>query len=415
MTDTEDNNRNGTRRQRFECGLPENATDEEKTDFVMYILRHWQRRNIKNQSLQSEYWDYFESFTLADFQALPAVTRNDLRTHLRDNGVFVTRKRGYPVARALYEALVDDLQWPKDDPERPPLTPAQLQRLQLSNYGYPAIPATPAPARLPGSVTTSALHRPFVGGLGGSSPVTSIPSIHTISQPASHTGSQPMFHSAPRHVATPAPQPVAAPTPQPVAAPPPQPVAAPPPQPVPATAQQPMSPAASQPMPPVAPQLMAPAASQPMPPVASQAMPPMAPQSMPPAVPQPIPPKALQPMPPKAPQPMSPPAQQPMPPKAPRLVMDPELGIFTRPRWALRSLSFENIEIDRKAHLLWLAWRTRLVRSPFPRESRRSAVQPLSRSSRKIPVGTMELIPSWNLTMISMTRLNLTMMTRWFI
>ena len=399
MTDTEDNNRNGTRRQRFECGLPENATDEEKTDFVMYILRHWQRRNIKNQSLQSEYWDYFESFTLADFQALPAVTRNDLRTHLRDNGVFVTRKRGYPVARALYEALVDDLQWPKDDPERPPLTPAQLQRLQLSNYGYPAIPATPAPARLPGSVTTSALHRPFVGGLGGSSPVTSIPSIHTISQPASRTGSQPMFHSAPRHVPTPAPQLVAASIQQPVATPAQQPVATPAPQPVAASTPQPVAAPAPQPVTDPAPQ--------PVPAPAPQPVPATAPQPMPPAVPQPIP------LP--TPQPMPPPAQQPMPPKAPRLVMDPELGIFTRPRWALRSLSFENMGIDGKARLLWLAWRMRLVRSPFPRESRRSAVQPLSRSSRKIPVGTMELIPSWNLTMISMTRLNLTMMTRWFI
>ena len=119
------NNRNdadgndATNHERFKYGLPSNATGRDKEDYVEYMLQHWEERKKKGSALQDDLWDCFDPYTLEDFQALSQELRESLREHLRRNGIYVPRRRGYSVAKALYEASHDDLEWPEDDWENP--------------------------------------------------------------------------------------------------------------------------------------------------------------------------------------------------------------------------------------------------------------------------------------------------------
>ena len=108
---------------------PTNAPKEDLNDFVTYVLHEWTRRNVKNFSLQGEFWSLFENFALEDFESLTPMIRGELRNHLRKKGVWVKQQRGYSVAKALWEALNSDLNnWPEGDPETPLFAPAKPPR-----------------------------------------------------------------------------------------------------------------------------------------------------------------------------------------------------------------------------------------------------------------------------------------------
>lgn len=121
-------------KEKYRYGLSVNAEKEEKGEYASFVLTRWgylkeEGRLAKRNSLKDEFQAYFEGFSQQDFTDIDKGYQIDLRSFLRDNGVYVAKRVGLRIAKALYESLeTEGNTWPEDDPDRPPPTPAPTPR-----------------------------------------------------------------------------------------------------------------------------------------------------------------------------------------------------------------------------------------------------------------------------------------------
>lgn len=105
---------------RFGCGLPENASADDKkasTDYRISAYRarpHW-----RNDTLSAYYADDFKDFTVDDFKDIRSDSRRELRDMLRNRGVYVPKGRGLSMSEGLFAVVQDDIPWPVDEDENP--------------------------------------------------------------------------------------------------------------------------------------------------------------------------------------------------------------------------------------------------------------------------------------------------------
>eukprot|EP00171_Calliarthron_tuberculosum_P004960 IDg4960t1 len=104
---------------KFDFGLPENASTQEMQEFADYSLQLYRTKRWEGKTLAEYFADDFEPFTENDYKGLKKVTRRDLRDFLREHGVFVPKGIGVQIPGALLRACCNHPPWPPDDPDTP--------------------------------------------------------------------------------------------------------------------------------------------------------------------------------------------------------------------------------------------------------------------------------------------------------
>lgn len=104
---------------KFAFGLMESPTDDDIAEFGEYSLNLYRDKNWTGETLSEVFYDDFESFTEAMFAKIPKVIRVELRDYLRQNNVYVPKRRGLKIPEALFKTITENPQWPLDDTDRP--------------------------------------------------------------------------------------------------------------------------------------------------------------------------------------------------------------------------------------------------------------------------------------------------------
>ncbi|KAI0995827.1 hypothetical protein K3495_g12354, partial [Podosphaera aphanis] len=70
-----------------------------------------------DEELWQGFQDYFEGWAVNNFKLAGLTDLNNLRTYLRQHGVYVQKRQGYSVAKALHKILVEEepAKWPADE------------------------------------------------------------------------------------------------------------------------------------------------------------------------------------------------------------------------------------------------------------------------------------------------------------
>lgn len=105
--------------ERFSHWLPDGATDEDKNDYLLYILKVYVKEDDRNEDLLEAFVEDVESFTLDDLKKAATVPRRNLRKLLYERGVFVERGAEVSIAAALYKTLTEQPPRPEEDGNRP--------------------------------------------------------------------------------------------------------------------------------------------------------------------------------------------------------------------------------------------------------------------------------------------------------
>ncbi|RKF64369.1 putative glycosyl transferase [Erysiphe neolycopersici] len=87
--------------------------------YVTYVFDVYKRQAWSGSTLAIQFAEDFEDFKQEDFNNCDKETLINLRKHMRRNGVYVSMKRFEPVAKALADAIKDELPWPELDKDRP--------------------------------------------------------------------------------------------------------------------------------------------------------------------------------------------------------------------------------------------------------------------------------------------------------
>ena len=154
----------------FEDGLPEGAPTEMRNAYTEHCIHTWKDQGLQRTPLLNTYSLAFENWDREDFRAISSPNRTALVHFLRAQGVYVPLARGIAHSVALHRTLTEDLEWPKNDSDRPQPTPAQKEWLELdakiqsysSNNSQASRRASPIPGTFPSeyAIPTAASHFP---------------------------------------------------------------------------------------------------------------------------------------------------------------------------------------------------------------------------------------------------------------
>ncbi len=75
---------------------------------ITEALKVWEEFGFKDMSLWETFQYDFESYTEEDFKSASTYNTRKLRTYLRKYGVWVRKQQRYPIARSLYDALLEE-------------------------------------------------------------------------------------------------------------------------------------------------------------------------------------------------------------------------------------------------------------------------------------------------------------------
>lgn len=81
-------------------------------------MKVYREKSWEGEILSEYFSEDFTSFTVNTFNGLPIDLRRELRDTLREKGVYVRQGSNVKIAESLYQAVHDDLQWPKDESEK---------------------------------------------------------------------------------------------------------------------------------------------------------------------------------------------------------------------------------------------------------------------------------------------------------
>ncbi|TQS35749.1 hypothetical protein Golomagni_03821, partial [Golovinomyces magnicellulatus] len=79
-------------------------------NFVEEQLNDYKKYEFRDDLLWEAFQESFLNFTVEDFEQVNSNRRYALRDFLRENGVYVTKKKGYKVAQALYDTAQEENQ-----------------------------------------------------------------------------------------------------------------------------------------------------------------------------------------------------------------------------------------------------------------------------------------------------------------
>ena len=71
-------------------------------------LKAWEEYGFKDMDLWEKFQEDFEGFTEEDFRSASNNNQRRLRDYLRKFGVWIRRQQRYPIARSLYDALLEE-------------------------------------------------------------------------------------------------------------------------------------------------------------------------------------------------------------------------------------------------------------------------------------------------------------------
>ena len=99
--------------------------------------RYYYERNT--QSHEEYFLQDFQGWNEAAFNRLSPTLLTELREILREKGVYIPKRRGLPIAKALVQALTEELEWPEDErnqqPKQQELEQQAGERVQQSEGG----------------------------------------------------------------------------------------------------------------------------------------------------------------------------------------------------------------------------------------------------------------------------------------
>lgn len=141
---------------RYFDGFPENPEDSDYTDYCLYRLSVYKQNEWYGEELANIFADDFERFDNNAFLHAHRDARQNLRSILRQRGIFVRTARSVRIADALVELISNGFStWPTTEPpERPAIslmTPTDAAtykerlRHEMSQSSYTLPPATPGP------------------------------------------------------------------------------------------------------------------------------------------------------------------------------------------------------------------------------------------------------------------------------
>lgn len=76
---------------RFNTSLPQDTTDDEKQNFVLYTLTAYCEQKWSVSSFSEFYADDFSSFTLDNFMMCDTTVRQNPRYHLGMKGMYISK------------------------------------------------------------------------------------------------------------------------------------------------------------------------------------------------------------------------------------------------------------------------------------------------------------------------------------
>lgn len=104
---------------KYDQGPRSGASLADKLEFAHYSAGLYMKEGLKGDSLLEYMKEHFEQYCLEDFEQISSTTRRKLSEYPRSNGVYVPKGTNICISDALHTVANEDLQWPRDDPQRP--------------------------------------------------------------------------------------------------------------------------------------------------------------------------------------------------------------------------------------------------------------------------------------------------------
>ncbi|KAI6250803.1 hypothetical protein HI914_00479 [Erysiphe necator] len=103
------------------------------SQYITYVLDIYKRQAWSGSTFANQFAEYFQHFSQEHFSNSDKETLINFRKHLCHNGVYIRMKRFEPVAKALADAIENELPWPDDDKDRPSNLPFNTPSPKIIN------------------------------------------------------------------------------------------------------------------------------------------------------------------------------------------------------------------------------------------------------------------------------------------
>ncbi|KAI6248703.1 hypothetical protein HI914_02685 [Erysiphe necator] len=103
------------------------------SQYIKYVLDIYKRQAWSGSTLANQFAEDFQHFSQEHFSNSDEETLINFRKHLRHNGVYIRMKRFEPVAKALADAIENELPWPDNDKDRPSNLPFNTPSPKIIN------------------------------------------------------------------------------------------------------------------------------------------------------------------------------------------------------------------------------------------------------------------------------------------
>ncbi|KAI6245784.1 hypothetical protein HI914_06260 [Erysiphe necator] len=107
------------------------------SQYIIYVLDIYKRQAWSGSTLANQFAEDFQHFSQEHFSNSDKETLINFRKHLRHNGVYTRMKRFEPVAKALADAIENELPWPDNDKDRPSNLPFNTPSPKIINKYHP--------------------------------------------------------------------------------------------------------------------------------------------------------------------------------------------------------------------------------------------------------------------------------------